>query len=202
MEQSRKALWSKLRGRDQDAGERPEEWDLVLSAQPFKARGNVAHCMTCRWSEKGWGERHIQEGHWWRWRLQAWCRGQPTFYFPSAVPSMPQNDSYTSIQELRKSGLPWWLSSKETTCQCRRHRFDSWSRKIPYAMEQLSPCATTTEPVRCNNWNCAPKSLRPTREATALGSWRAITESSSYSLQLEKTAHTVRKDSAQQRRTN
>ena len=21
-------------------------------------------------------------------------------------------------------GLPWWLSGKESTCQCRRHRFD------------------------------------------------------------------------------
>ena len=38
----------------------------------------------------------------------------------------------------------WWLSGKESACQCRRHGFDSWSRKIP---EQLSPCATTTEPV-------------------------------------------------------
>ena len=22
--------------------------------------------------------------------------------------------------------LPWWLSGKESTCQCRRHRFDPW----------------------------------------------------------------------------
>ena len=22
------------------------------------------------------------------------------------------------------NGLPWWLSGKESTCQCRRHRFD------------------------------------------------------------------------------
>ena len=28
------------------------------------------------------------------------------------------------------TGLPWWLSSKEPTCQCRTHRFDSWVRKI------------------------------------------------------------------------
>ena len=26
------------------------------------------------------------------------------------------------------------------------HRFNPWSRKIPHASEQLSPCATTTEP--------------------------------------------------------
>jgi len=34
----------------------------------------------------------------------------------------------------RWSGLPWWLSGKEPTCQCRRdkqHRFDPWVGKIP-----------------------------------------------------------------------
>ena len=30
-------------------------------------------------------------------------------------------------------GLPWWFSGKESACQCRRHRFDPWSRKIPWS---------------------------------------------------------------------
>ena len=30
------------------------------------------------------------------------------------------------------SGLPRWLSSKESTWQCRRCRFDPWVRKIPW----------------------------------------------------------------------
>ena len=30
--------------------------------------------------------------------------------------------------------------------QCKGHRFDNWSGKIPHDMEQLSSCATTTEP--------------------------------------------------------
>ena len=29
-------------------------------------------------------------------------------------------------------GLPWWLSGKESACQCRRCEFDSWVRKIPW----------------------------------------------------------------------
>ena len=29
--------------------------------------------------------------------------------------------------------------------------FDPWSRKIPHAAEQLSPCTTTTEPA-CHNY--------------------------------------------------
>ena len=42
-------------------------------------------------------------------------------------------------------GLPWWLSGKESSCQCRRHRFDPWLGRIPCAVEQLSLWATTTE---------------------------------------------------------
>jgi len=40
-------------------------------------------------------------------------------------------------------GLPWWLSGKEATCQCRRHQFNPQSRKIPLAVEQLRPWVTT-----------------------------------------------------------
>ena len=29
-------------------------------------------------------------------------------------------------------GLSWWLSSKESTCQCRRLQFDPWVGKIPW----------------------------------------------------------------------
>ena len=42
-------------------------------------------------------------------------------------------------------GLPWWLSGKESTCQCRRHRFDPWSGRIPPAAGQLSLCTTAIE---------------------------------------------------------
>ena len=30
-------------------------------------------------------------------------------------------------------GLPWWLNSKESACQCRRHGFDPWVWKIPWS---------------------------------------------------------------------
>ena len=32
----------------------------------------------------------------------------------------------------RAPGLPWWLSGKESACQCRRCRFDPWAGKIPW----------------------------------------------------------------------
>ena len=79
-------------------------------------------------------------------------------------------------------GLPWWL--RESICQCKRHEFDPWARKIPRAMEQLSPWATTTEPIYAlesgtrNYWAhvlwllkpehsraCAPQQERPSQWA-------------------------------------
>ena len=33
------------------------------------------------------------------------------------------------------AGLPWWLSGKESTCQCRGYGFSPWVRKIPWGRE-------------------------------------------------------------------
>ena len=57
---------------------------------------------------------------------------------------------------------------KESACQCRRHGVDSWSGKIPHASEQLSPSATTIEPV-------LQSPGAPTTEARALHSPRSAT---------------------------
>ena len=56
-------------------------------------------------------------------------------------------------------GLAWWRSGKESSCKCSGHRFDPWFGKIPHASEQLSPCATTTEPGK-------PQLLSPGAAAT------------------------------------
>ena len=32
-------------------------------------------------------------------------------------------------------GLPWWLSAKESACQCKRHGFDPWIKKIPWRIK-------------------------------------------------------------------
>ena len=80
-------------------------------------------------------------------------------------------------QELNQNqGLPWWLSGKESDCQCRRHRFNPWSGKIRHAVEQLSLCTTTSEPVLHERSHH--------NEKPALQS-----ESSPCSLQLEKSPY-------------
>ena len=52
------------------------------------------------------------------------------------------------LSENPGEGLPWWRSGWESACQCRGHRFEPWSGRIPHAVEQLGPWATTTEPAR------------------------------------------------------
>ena len=72
--------------------------------------------------------------------------------------------------------LPWWSSGKEYALKCRGHRFDPWSRKVPHAMGQLSPCVTITESICLQSMLCNKK--------------RAHTpqlESSFHLLQLEKS---------------
>ena len=62
----------------------------------------------------------------------------------------------TAFQRTVKNGerkritlvLPCWRSGWESACQCRVHRFEPWSGKIPHATEQLGPWATATEPAR------------------------------------------------------
>ena len=42
--------------------------------------------------------------------------------------------------------LPWWLSGKKATCQCRRHRSNPWVRKIPWRKKwQHTPVFLTGE---------------------------------------------------------
>ena len=56
--------------------------------------------------------------------------------------------------EMLFGGLPWWLSGKESTCQCRRHEFDPWFRDIPLASEQLGLCTTATESCTLEPGSC------------------------------------------------
>ena len=48
-----------------------------------------------------------------------------------------QNTNYKSPCHNTLS-LPWWLSGKESACQCRRQGFNPWSGKMPRASAQLS----------------------------------------------------------------
>ena len=66
------------------------------------------------------------------------------------------------VQDWPTLGASWWLSGKEPTHHCRRHRFNPWFGKIPHATEQLSLYARTTE--ACVPWSPSA----PQQEAHAL----------------------------------
>ena len=56
-----------------------------------------------------------------------------------------------SISKNRFIGLLWWCSGSESALPCREHWSDPWFGKIPHAMDQPSPRATTRETSSCNN---------------------------------------------------
>ena len=69
----------------------------------------------------------------------------------NCLPKTPQRlihlHLYLLFKKILRRGLPCCLSGKESACQCRRHGFDPWSKKIPHAYKQLSPSTTPPEPV-------------------------------------------------------
>ena len=44
--------------------------------------------------------------------------------------------THTRTHIYTTEGLPRLLSSKESACQCRRHRFNSWVMKMPWRKKQ------------------------------------------------------------------
>ena len=74
--------------------------------------------------------------------------------------------------------------------------FNPWSGKIPHAVEHLSLCTTSTEPVCCNCWS--PRAWSPcsaAREATAWETCAPQPESSLLLTQLKKVHSQQRKSS-------
>ena len=75
----------------------------------------------------------------------------------------------------------------KSSSQCRGHRFNPWSRKIPHAAEQISPCATATEPTHPRA-HASKQEKPPQWEAQA-----PQLASSPYLPQLEKNLHVATK---------
>ena len=61
------------------------------------------------------------------------------------MPTRQPHETIIKAIRYMNLGLPWWLSGKESACQCRIHKFDPWSKKISHAKEQLSPSTTIIE---------------------------------------------------------
>ena len=72
-----------------------------------------------------------------------------TFHFHALEKEMATHSSVLAWRipgTEEPGGLPS-MGSHRRTRQCKGHGLNPWFRKIPHATEQLSPCATTTEPL-------------------------------------------------------
>ena len=101
------------------------EWsDLAVAAGP-QAQSPCPHSASCLW----WWERGGQEvcSH----QLGPFLGGRELW---SPVGPSVGESSEILILAISKAfnGLPRRFSGKESSCQCRRRRFDPWVRKIPW----------------------------------------------------------------------
>ena len=55
----------------------------------------------------------------------------PQLIIQSEVNQKEKNKHHI-LMYMKSRALPWWLSGKEPTCQCRRHRSNPRVRKIPW----------------------------------------------------------------------
>ena len=141
-------------------------------------------------------------------------KNQSTVCFQEKGNERSKKSRRKTLQEPSLSCLSWWLSGKESACQCRRHGFDPWSRKTAHASEKLSlyQCywasalgsgTTTTETIvllllkPAHSRAHSPQQVKPTQ-------WEAHTpqlESSPHWPQLEKSLRS-NKDPAQPKNNN
>ena len=49
---------------------------------------------------------------------------------PYSSLSLPLSSTSMSVVHFGDRGIPWWLSGRESVCQCRRQGFDPWVGKI------------------------------------------------------------------------
>ena len=91
---------------------------------------------------RGCGEKGTLLHCWWECKLiqplwkTVWRFLKKLGIKPPYDPEIPLLDIYpqkiTILKDTRAPvfGLPWWFSGKEPACQCRRHGFNPWVRKI------------------------------------------------------------------------
>ena len=60
-----------------------------------------------------------------------WWTGKPGMLQPMVSQRVGHNWA-TELNWSCIQSLPWWLRSKEFACQCRRHNFNPWVKKIPW----------------------------------------------------------------------
>ena len=72
-------------------------------------------------------------------------------------------------------GLPWWVSDKESACQCRRLRFDPWVGNIPWRRKwQPTPVFMPGEFRQRSLTGCSPQGCKRVRHDLATDHARTL----------------------------
>ena len=165
--------------------------------------------MKCIYVVHGWHIIVFQKP--WKWGfpgspvVKTWCsqcRGHRfNLWYRNSVPEISVRESLVrshrlcgvaSKQNKPTPGLLLWLSGKESTSQHKKYGFSSWPGGW-HAVEQLSLCLTTIEPVLWSPGAATTEAHTPwnlgsaTRKATTVRSLQSQLESSPHLLQLEKS---------------
>ena len=73
--------------------------------------------------------------------------------------SSPAYSKGSLVNKYHPLGLPWCPSGNESACQCRRHAFDPWVRKMPWRRKwQHTPSFLPGK----SPWTEEPGGLQPT----------------------------------------
>ena len=107
---------------------------MCVSTREFESRVLKRFVHLCSHSQKPYNSQKVGST---QVSIKEWIDMQNMIYTHNVI----------SFKYKKEGRLPWWLSSKESDCQCRRHRFHPCSRGIPHTVKQLSLCAATIEPV-------------------------------------------------------
>ena len=67
------------------------------------------------------------------WRHKSWVKFYYNFPLPWSTKGIFLFSERCQLRrDSKQGGLPWRLSDKESTCQCRTHGYDPWLGKIPW----------------------------------------------------------------------
>ena len=98
-------------------------------------------------ARKDWGQEEKEITGWDGWMASStqwtWVWANSGRWWKTGKPGMLRSTGSWRVghglvadqQQQRKKQLPWWLSGKESTCQCRRHSrlgFNPWVKKSPW----------------------------------------------------------------------